>query len=106
MDTKGIAGDLAGVPKPGQAAASILSRAFAHRDENGSTGATAHERLLRCIASDYGTHALVLETLIELLVNKGIIGEDEFEDLLNSIDARDGRLDGTLGQPVYIGAGI
>ena len=65
------------------------------------------ERLLRSIAWDYGTHALVLEALIEILVGKGIVSEDEFEELLATIDARDGRLDGTLGDPSYhIGEGI
>lgn len=106
MDEKIAGGDSARFPKPGQAAASILSRAFAKRSDSVEPGAAVHERLLRCIACDYGTHALVLETLIELLVKKGLVDEDEFEELLNAIDARDGKLDGMLGQPGYIGEGI
>ena len=64
------------------------------------------DKLLQCIACDYGTHALLLETLIEMLIGKGIMTEDEFEELLQLVDRRDGRIDGTLGQPAYIGEGI
>lgn len=92
--------------KPGAAAPAILSRAFARQRTGAAADATSHERLLYCIACDYGTQALVLETLIEILVRKGIMTEDEFEELLQVIDARDGRIDGTLGQASYLGDGI
>ncbi len=64
------------------------------------------ERLLKCLACDYGTQALVVETLIEMLVRKNIMTEDEFAELLDLIDARDGRLDGTLGAADFLGEGI
>ncbi len=98
--------------RPGTAAATILTRAFQNRSSSEGVSAkgaspTALERLLQSIAGDYGTHALVLEALIEILVSKGIVSEDEFEDLLETIDARDGRIDGTLGDPDYnLGEGI
>ena len=98
--------------RPGTAATTILTRAFQNRSSSEGVSAkgaspTELERLLQSIAGDYGTHALVLEALIEILVSKGIVSEDEFEDLLETIDARDGRIDGTLGDPDYnLGEGI
>jgi len=94
--------------RPGTAASSILARAFKNRTAvPEKTAPSALERLLQSIAGDYGTHALVLEALIELLIAKGVMTEDEFEDLLEVIDARDGQIDGTLGDPSYhLGAGI
>lgn len=90
--------------RPGTAAA-VLVRAFRNRlPAVRPCGASVQERLLCSIAGDYGTHALVLEALIEVLIRKGVMSEDEFEALLDDIDARDGQLDGTLGTPAY-GAG-
>jgi len=54
-------------------------------------------RVCRALRLDYGTQALIVQTLIELLVRKGILSEDDFEETLQEIDRRDGVVDGTLG---------
>ena len=54
------------------------------------------ERVRESAMKDYATHALVLQTLIEVLLAKGIMTEDEFADTLDAVDARDGVRDGML----------
>jgi len=58
----------------------------------------AHEvhRIRESVTKDYGTQMLVLQTLIELMIDKGNMSEDEFADKLDEIDMRDGIRDGML----------
>lgn len=64
-------------------------------------------KMLRSIETDYGTQALAFEALVELLVAKGVLTEDEFADKVDEIDARDGEMDGTIGFGGYLdGSGI
>lgn len=62
-------------------------------------------KMLRSIETDYGTQALAFEALVELLLVKGVITEDEFADKIDEIDARDGEMDGTIGFGGYVDGG-
>ena len=55
------------------------------------------QHIRHVMATDYGTQSLIIQTLIEVLLDKGVMTEDEFEDKMDAIDARDGKKDGTLG---------
>lgn len=48
------------------------------------------------VEKDFGTMSLVLQTLIEILLQKEIMNEDEFEEKMDEIDLRDGKKDGAL----------
>lgn len=58
------------------------------------------EQLHERVEKDYGTQALIIQSLIEILVQKGVMTEDEFVDKMDEIDLRDGKRDGTLSSPV------
>jgi hypothetical protein len=51
------------------------------------------------LTKDYATQALVMQTMMEILIEKKIMTEDEFVDKLDEIDLRDGVRDGTLHGP-------
>ncbi len=54
------------------------------------------QRIRNTIATDYATQSLIQQTIIELLIEKGVITDDEFADKLDEIDMRDGVQDGML----------
>lgn len=94
-------------PRPPFSTEALLASSWCRKDSP-LNESHPHTQLLRHIACDYGTHALVLEALIETLIRKGVMSEDEFEEILHEIDGRDGRMDGTLGlsPTLYMGEGI
>lgn len=48
------------------------------------------------VEKDFGAMSLVLQSLIEIMLEKEVMTEDEFEDKMEEIDLRDGRRDGTM----------
>ena len=70
--------------------------------DQASTGCASAEwaeemrQVQETLAKDYMTQALVQQTLIEILIEKGIMTDDEFIDKLDEIDLRDGVRDGML----------
>lgn len=73
-------------------------------EQSGADGVAEELRAAReSVAADMGTQALVLHALIEILLEKKIMTEDEFADKLDEIDMRDGIRDGMMRARVLPG---
>lgn len=49
------------------------------------------------VEADFRTMTLAIQTLIEVMLEKEVMTEDEFADKMDEIDLRDGKLDGGIG---------
>jgi hypothetical protein len=80
---------------------------LARLSEEGSAASAqryeAVRRSIEAIRKDWGTLSLLFQTLLELLSRKGIVNEDEFVEMLDEVDARDGVMDGTIHEPPHPG---
>ena len=64
------------------------------------TGSSGHDETARSelesLRNNLARHNLVIQSLLAILLEKGIFSEEEFKDVISEIDNYDGRADGKL----------